>query len=162
MQKKITTFLTFKDRAGEAAEFYASVFPDAKVTSMTRYPPASAGTEGEVMTATFELAGQEFVALNGGGSFEFSQGISLFVDCEDQAEVDEYWEKLTADGGKPGPCGWLEDKFGVSWQIIPRRLMELNSDPDPARAGRAMEAMLQMSKIDIAEIERAADGVAAA
>ena len=161
MQKKITTFLTFKDRAGEAAEFYASVFPDGKVTSMTRYPASSAGTAGDVMTATFELAGQEFVALNGGGSFDFSQGISLFVDCEDQAEVDEYWEKLTADGGKPGPCGWLEDKFGVSWQIIPRRLMELNSDPDPERAGRAIEAMLQMSKIEIAEIERAADGVPA-
>jgi predicted 3-demethylubiquinone-9 3-methyltransferase (glyoxalase superfamily) len=157
MQKKITTFLTFKDRAGEAAEFYASVFPDGKVTSMTRYPPASAGTEGEVMTATFELAGQEFVALNGGGSFEFSQGISLFVDCEDQAEVDEYWEKLTADGGKPGPCGWLEDKFGVSWQIIPRTLGELLNDEDPEKAQRVMNAMLQMSKIEIEGLRQASE-----
>lgn len=160
MQKKITTFLTFKDRAGEAAEFYASVFPDGTVTSVTRYGAGGPGAEGEVMTATFELAGQEYVALNGGGSFEFSQGISLMVDCEDQAEVDEYWEKLTADGGQPGPCGWLEDRFGVSWQIVPRRLTELLGDSDPQRAQRAMQAMLEMSKIEIAELERAADGVA--
>jgi predicted 3-demethylubiquinone-9 3-methyltransferase (glyoxalase superfamily) len=117
--------------------------------------------EGKLMTATFELAGQEFVALNGGGSFTFTEGISLMVDCEDQAEVDRYWDALTADGGKPSMCGWLKDKFGVSWQIVPRRLMELNTDPDPERARRAMEAMLQMSKIEIAELERAADGVAA-
>jgi predicted 3-demethylubiquinone-9 3-methyltransferase (glyoxalase superfamily) len=161
MQKKITTFLTFTDRAGEAVDFYTSVFPDAKVTSETRYSATGPGPEGSIMTATFELAGQEFVALNGGGSFTFAQGISLMVDCEDQAEVDEYWEKLTADGGQPGPCGWLEDKFGISWQIVPRRLTELLSDSDPERAQRAMQAMLQMSKIEVAELERAADGVPA-
>jgi predicted 3-demethylubiquinone-9 3-methyltransferase (glyoxalase superfamily) len=161
MQNKVTTFLTFADRAGEAVEFYTSIFPDSKVTSETRYPAAMPEQEGKLMTATFELAGQEFVALNGGGSFTFTEGISLMVDCEDQAEVDRYWDALTADGGKPSMCGWLEDKFGVSWQIVPRRLMELNTDPDPERARRAMEAMLQMSKIEIAELERAADGVAA-
>ena len=110
------------------------------------------------MTATIELHGQEFMLLNGGPSFTFSEGFSLFVDCEDQAEVDELWEKLTADGGEPGRCGWLTDRFGVSWQIIPRRLNELLGDEDPGRAQRAMEAMLEMRKIDVAELERAADG----
>jgi len=158
MQKKITTFLTFDGRAGEAVEFYTSVFPDSKVTSETRYGPAGPGPEGELMTATFELAGQEFAALNGGPSFEFAQGISLFVDCEDQAEVDELWEKLAADGGEPGRCGWLTDKFGVSWQVVPRRLGELLGDPDRERSQRAMQAMLEMTKIEVAELERAADG----
>jgi predicted 3-demethylubiquinone-9 3-methyltransferase (glyoxalase superfamily) len=162
VQKKITTFLTFTDRAGEAAELYTSIFPDSKVTGETRYSAAMPDQEGTLMTVTFELAGQEFVALNGGGSFTFSQGFSLMVDCEDQAEVDKYWEALTADGGQPGPCGWLEDRFGVSWQIVPRRLTELVSDSDPEVARRAMEAMLQMSKIEIAELERAVEGVATA
>jgi predicted 3-demethylubiquinone-9 3-methyltransferase (glyoxalase superfamily) len=157
MQQKITTFLTFDGRAGEAAEFYTSVFPDSRVTSERRYGAGGRGEEGSLMTATIELHGQEFMLLNGGPSFTFSQGISLFVDCEDQAEVDELWEKLTAGGGEPGPCGWLTDRFGVSWQIIPRRLNELLGDEDPGRAQRAMEAMLQMRKIDVAELERAAD-----
>lgn len=155
MQKKITTFLTYDGRAEEAIELYTSVFPNSRVTSTRRYGEAGPGEPGSLMTATFELDGQEFMALNGGSSFTFSQGISLFVDCEDQAEVDELWEKLS-DGGEKGPCGWLTDRFGVSWQIIPRRLGELLGDEDPAKANRAMEAMLKMGKIEVAELERAA------
>ena len=157
MQKKITTFLTFDGRAGEAVDFYTSIFPESRVTSERRYGKAGPGPEGELMTATFELAGQEFMALNGGPSFSFAQGISLFVDCETQEEVDELWNRLS-DGGEPGPCGWLTDRFGVSWQVIPRALGELLSDPDPARAQRAMEAMLQMEKIEIEGLRRGADG----
>jgi predicted 3-demethylubiquinone-9 3-methyltransferase (glyoxalase superfamily) len=154
MQKKITTFLTFDDRAEEAVDFYTSVFDDSKLLSTSRYGEAGPGPAGSVMTATFELAGQEFVALNGGPSFGFSQGISLLVDCETQEEVDEYWEKLS-EGGEKGPCGWLTDKFGVSWQIVPRALGELLSDEDPAKAQRVMKAMLQMSKIEIAGLREA-------
>jgi predicted 3-demethylubiquinone-9 3-methyltransferase (glyoxalase superfamily) len=154
MQKKITTFLTFDDQAEEAVNFYATVFPNSRITSTRRYGDAGPGPKGSLMTATFELAGQEFMALNGGPSFEFAQGISLFVDCDTQDEVDELWEKLT-EGGEPGPCGWLTDRFGVSWQIIPRRLGELVNDEDPEKARRAMEAMLQMSKIDVEGLERA-------
>jgi predicted 3-demethylubiquinone-9 3-methyltransferase (glyoxalase superfamily) len=154
MQKKITTFLTFDDQAEEAVNFYATVFPNSRITSTRRYGDAGPGPKGSLMTATFELAGQEFMALNGGPSFEFAQGISLFVDCDTQDEVDELWEKLT-EGGEPGPCGWLTDRFGVSWQIIPRRLGELLNDEDPEKARRAMEAMLQMSKIDVEGLERA-------
>lgn len=148
MQKKITAFLTFDDQAEEAINFYTSIFDDSKITSTTRYGEAGSGPEGAFMTGTFELAGQEFMALNGGPSFSFSQGISLFVDCETQEEVDELWEKLS-EGGEKGPCGWLTDKFGVSWQIIPRALGELLGDPDPEKSQRVMNAMLQMSKIDI-------------
>ena len=158
MQKKITTFLTFDDRAEEAVDFYTSIFPNSRIVSERRYGPAGPGPEGSLMTASFELDGQEFMALNGGPSFSFAQGISLFVDCEDQAEVDEYWEKLTADGGEPGPCGWLTDRFGVSWQIVPRRLIELLGDEDPEKANRAMEAMLRMGKIEVAELEAAYAG----
>jgi len=158
MQQKITTFLTFEDQAEEAIRFYTSIFPDSRIVSEQRYGPAGPGPEGSLMTASFELAGQEFMALNGGSSFSFAQGISLFVDCEDQADVDEYWEKLTADGGEPGPCGWLTDRFGVSWQIIPRRLGELLGDEDPEKATRAMEAMLRMTKIEVDELEAAYEG----
>jgi predicted 3-demethylubiquinone-9 3-methyltransferase (glyoxalase superfamily) len=157
MKQKITTFLTFDGRAGEAAEFYTSVFPGARVTSERRFPAGAPGPEGELMTATIELYGQELALLNGGPSFTFAEGISLFVDCEDQAEVDELWEKLTADGGRESMCGWLVDRFGVSWQIVPRRLSELLGDEDPGRAQRALEAMLKMQKIDVAELERLAD-----
>lgn len=150
MQKKITTFLTFDGRAEEAASFYTSIFDDSRILS------TSPGPGGTVMSATFELAGQEFIALNGGPSFGFSEGISLFVDCETQEEVDELWEKLT-EGGEPGRCGWLTDRFGVSWQVIPRALGELLSDPDPDRAGRVMQAMLQMSKIEVEGLRRAYD-----
>jgi predicted 3-demethylubiquinone-9 3-methyltransferase (glyoxalase superfamily) len=155
--KKITTFLTFKDQAEEAVKLYTSVFKNSRILSSTRYGDAGPAAKGGLMTANFELDGQEFVALNGGPSFEFSQGISLLVDCETQAEVDEYWEKLSA-GGEKGPCGWLTDRFGVSWQVVPRVLSEMLSDRDPAKSGRVMKAMLQMSKIDIAQLERAYEG----
>ena len=155
--QKITTFLTFDDQAEEAVRFYTSIFPDSRIVSERRYGPAGPGPEGSLMTASFELAGQEFMALNGGSSFSFSQGISLFVDCEDQAEVDELWEKLSA-GGEPNVCGWLTDKFGVAWQIIPRRLGELLDDDDPERANRVMEAMLGMDKIDVEGLEAAYEG----
>ena len=145
---KITTFLTFNDEAEEAVDFYTSIFDDSSVLSTTP------GPDGTLISATFELAGQQFMALNGGPSFSFAQGMSLFVDCETQDEVDELWEKLSA-GGEQGPCGWLKDKYGVSWQIIPRALGELLNDPDPEKAKRVMNAMLQMSKIDIEGLRRA-------
>jgi predicted 3-demethylubiquinone-9 3-methyltransferase (glyoxalase superfamily) len=155
--KKITTFLTFKDQAEEAVKLYTSIFDDSRILSTSRYGDAGPGEKGSLMTANFELDGQEFVAVNGGPSFEFSQGMSLLVDCQTQEEVDMFWEKLS-DGGSKGPCGWLTDRFGVSWQIVPRVLSELRNDPDPAKASRVMKAMLQMSKIDIAELEQAAEG----
>jgi predicted 3-demethylubiquinone-9 3-methyltransferase (glyoxalase superfamily) len=152
--QKITTFLTFEDRAEEAVDLYTSVFPNSKIVSTTRYGKAGPGAEGSLMTANFELEGQEFVALNGGPSFTFSQGISLLVSCETQEEVDELWEKLS-EGGKKGPCGWLTDRFGVSWQIVPRVLGEMLSDEDPEKAQRVMQAMLQMTKIDIEGLRKA-------
>ena len=148
MQKKITTFLTFNDQAEEAMNFYTSIFPDSRILGTTP------GPSGKLMSGTFELAGQEFMALNGGPTFGFAQGISLFVDCETQDEVDELWEKL-CEGGKPGPCGWLTDRFGVSWQVIPRALPELLGDEDPEKAKRVMEAMLQMSKIEVDGLRKA-------
>ena len=156
---KITTFLTFNDRAEEAVEFYTSVFEGGKITGTTRYGEAGPGTPGSLMTASFQLDGREFIALNGGPSFTFSQGISLVVSCESQDEVDHYWERLS-EGGEQGPCGWLTDKFGVSWQVVPRVLGEMMSDPDPEKAGRVMQAMLQMHKIEIDELQKAYDGVA--
>ena len=154
MQKKITTFLTYDDQAEEAINLYTSIFEDSKILSTTRYGDAGPGPKGALMTATFELAGQEFMALNGGSSFAFGQGISLFVDCETQEEVDELWEKLS-QGGEKGACGWLTDKFGVSWQIIPRALGELLNDKDAEKSQRVMNAMLQMSKIEIDGLRRA-------
>ena len=156
MSQKITTFLTYDGRAEEAVDLYTSIFPDSKIVKKSYYGDAGPEPKGTLMTAEFELFGQRFVALNGGPSFSFAQGISLLVNCEDQAEVDEYWEKLTEGGGEPGPCGWLADRFGVSWQIIPRALPELLGDEDRAKANRVMEAMLQMGKIDVAGLERAA------
>ena len=155
--KKITTFLTFKDQAEEAVKLYTSIFKNSRILSTSRYGDAGPGAKGSLMTANFELDGQEFVALNGGPSFEFSQGMSLLVDCQTQDEVDMFWEKLS-EGGSKGPCGWLTDRFGVSWQIVPRVLSKLLNDPDKAKASRVMKAMLQMSKIEIAELERAAEG----
>ena len=154
MQQKITTFLTYDDRAQEAVAHYTSIFPNSKITSERRYGKAGPGPEGSLMTATFELSGQEFMALNGGPSFSFAQGISLFVTCETQAEVDDLWEKLS-EGGEQGPCGWVTDKFGVSWQIVPRILGELLGDEDPEKANRVMEAMLQMGKIEVEGLRRA-------
>jgi predicted 3-demethylubiquinone-9 3-methyltransferase (glyoxalase superfamily) len=154
MQKKITTFLTFDDQAEDAVNLYTSIFKNSKIVSTNRYGEAGPGAKGSFMSATFELAGQEFIALNGGQSFTFAQGISLFVDCETQEEVDELWEKLS-EGGEKGPCGWLTDRFGVSWQIIPRALGEMLSDPDTEKSGRVMNAMLQMRKIDIQGLKQA-------
>lgn len=154
MQQRITTFLTFDDQAEEAVAFYTSIFENSRIVSTSRYGEAGPGAPGALMTATFELAGQEYMALNGGPSFAFAQGMSLFVDCETQEEVDEFWEKLS-EGGEKGPCGWLTDKYGVSWQIVPRLLGELLNDKDAEKARRVMEAMLQMSKIEIEGLKRA-------
>lgn len=148
--QKITTFLTFNNQAEEAVNLYVAVFKDAKITSINR--------NGEtVISATFQLFGQNFYALNGGPQFNFSQGISLFVNCETQAEVDELWEKLSEDGEK-GRCGWLKDKFGVSWQIIPSALGKLMQDKDPEKSKRVMQAMMQMNKIVIEDLQKAYDG----
>jgi predicted 3-demethylubiquinone-9 3-methyltransferase (glyoxalase superfamily) len=154
MRNKITTFLTFDGQLEDALELYTSVFDDSRITRTTRTGPGGPGPEGSLQTATFELAGQEFMGLNGGPAFSFAQGFSLYVDCETQEEVDELWERLS-EGGEKGPCGWLTDRFGVSWQIIPRVLPELLADEDPAKAGRVMDAMLQMGKIDIAGLRAA-------
>ncbi len=156
--QKITPFLWFDDQAEEAMNFYVSIFRNSKIGSVSRYGDAGPGPKGKVMSATFTLEGQEFMALNGGPQYKFTPAISLFVNCETQQEVDELWEKLTADGGKPSQCGWLTDKFGVSWQIVPRQLGEFLGDPDPEKAGRVMEAMLKMRKIEIAELEAAYEG----
>ncbi len=155
---EITTFLTFNDQAEEAARFYTSIFPNSRISQITRYPELGEGfpiAAGTVMTVTFELDGRPFVALNGGPNFAFSQGISISVLCDTQEEVDRYWEGLLAGGGKPVACGWLTDRFGVSWQINPKLLIELISDPDPERAKKAMTAMMGMVKIDSDELERA-------
>ena len=152
----ITPCLWFDTDGEAAAELYTSVFPNSKISRVTRYGSAGPRAEGSVMTVEFELDGHPFVALNGGPDFTFSEAISFQVDCEDQDEVDYYWNALS-NGGEEGPCGWVKDRFGLSWQVVPTRLNELVADPDPERAQRAMAAMLQMRKIDIAELERAAD-----
>jgi predicted 3-demethylubiquinone-9 3-methyltransferase (glyoxalase superfamily) len=165
MTQKINTFLWFNDRAEEASELYVRLFnerpggpkEESKVTNVARFGEAGPGEPGTAMTVNFELEGQEFVALNGGPEFGFTEAISLFVHCDSQEEVDFFWKALTADGGEESQCGWLKDRFGLSWQIIPDRLMELLGDPDAGRSQRAMQAMLQMQRIDIAELERAAD-----
>jgi predicted 3-demethylubiquinone-9 3-methyltransferase (glyoxalase superfamily) len=153
--QKITPCLWFDTEGEDAARFYTSVFPNSRIVDVAHYGSAGPRPEGTVMVVSFELDGQKFVALNGGPQFTFSEAISFQVDCESQEEVDAYWSKLSA-GGEEGPCGWLKDKFGLSWQIVPRRLMELLQDPDKEKAQRAMEAMLQMKKIEIADVERAA------
>jgi predicted 3-demethylubiquinone-9 3-methyltransferase (glyoxalase superfamily) len=154
---KITTFLTFDNQAEDAANFYTSVFENSKIVSTARYGEAGPGPKGSLMTATISLDGQELMLLNGGPTFKFSQACSLFVSCETQSEVDGYWSKLTA-GGKEIQCGWLVDKFGVSWQIIPTVLGKLLGDKDPRRAGRVMQAMMKMVKIDIKGLQQAAEG----
>jgi predicted 3-demethylubiquinone-9 3-methyltransferase (glyoxalase superfamily) len=155
---KISPFLWYDHQAEDAATLYTTVFPNSKVTSVQRYGAAGPGPEGSVMVVQFELDGQQFTALNGGpADYHFDESVSFVVDCRDQAEVDRYWDALTADGGEPGPCGWLKDKYGLSWQIVPRALNELLADPDPARADRAMQAMLKMTKLDVAELQAAAD-----
>jgi predicted 3-demethylubiquinone-9 3-methyltransferase (glyoxalase superfamily) len=153
--QKITPFLWFDTQAEEAANFYVSVFPNSRIVTVTRYGEAGPGPKGSVMTVVFELDGQRMIALNGGPQFKFTEAISLSVDCKDQAEVDRYWSKLT-QGGKESQCGWLKDKYGLSWQINPAALGEMLSDPDPEKAKRVMEAMLTMKKIDIAALKAAA------
>jgi len=152
--QKITPFLWFDNQAEEAINLYVSVFKNSKILSVSRYGEAGPGPAGTLMTATFQLEGQEFMALNGGPDHKFTEAISLFVDCKTQEEVDELWEKLS-EGGEQGPCGWLKDRFGLSWQIVPSILGELLGNPDPVKSQRVMQAMLQMSKIDIAGLKRA-------
>jgi predicted 3-demethylubiquinone-9 3-methyltransferase (glyoxalase superfamily) len=160
MQQKITPNLWFDTKAQEAAEYYVSVFKNSRIVSVTHYTDAGPRPAGMVMTVEFELDGQRFVAINGGPDFTFDEAVSLQVNCEDQDEVDHYWERLS-DGGKEGPCGWLKDRYGLSWQVIPTALDELLADADKGRAQRAMQAMLGMGKIDIAALRDAADGVPA-
>ena len=148
---KITPFLWFDDDLEQALELYAGIFPDAKVLDTNRTP------DGHLFYATFTLAGQTFNGLNGGPGHPLTDAFSIFVTCEDQAEVDKYWDALTAEG-TPVACGWLIDKFGLSWQIVPKRLMELQADPDPARVKRTVDAMMKMVKLDVAELDRAANG----
>jgi predicted 3-demethylubiquinone-9 3-methyltransferase (glyoxalase superfamily) len=154
---KITPWLWFDTEAQQAAEFYASVFPNSRITDVSHYGEGMPKPAGTVMTVSFELDGQEFAGLNGGPEFSFNESISFQIECADQDEVDHYWSRLS-DGGKEGPCGWLTDRYGVSWQVVPKRLYELFQDPDQGRANRAVQAMLQMQKIDVAALERAADG----
>ena len=150
--------LWFDGKAEEAAEFYTSLLPDSRVDKVWRSPAETpSGPAGMVLTVDFSLNGQQFQGLNGGPDFNFNEAVSFVIECEDQAEVDQLWDALTANGGEPGPCGWLKDRFGLSWQIVPRQLNELVADQDPERARRAMEAMLEMGKIDVAELQRAAD-----
>ncbi len=156
---KVYPCLWYDGVAEEAANFYVSLLPDSRVDNVFRSPVDNPATPaGAVLVVDFTLAGQKFQGLNGGPEFKFNEAISIVIDCEDQAEVDRLWEALTQGGGEPGPCGWLKDRYGVSWQVVPRELNEMLSDPDRERAGRAMEAMLKMSKIDVAECRRAFHG----
>jgi predicted 3-demethylubiquinone-9 3-methyltransferase (glyoxalase superfamily) len=154
IKQRITPFLWFDGQAEEAANFYVSIFPNSKVGSTSRYGEAGPGPKGSVMTIAFDLDGLSFTALNGGPMFKFTEAISLVVHCETQAEVDHYWDKLSA-GGQQVQCGWLKDKYGLSWQIVPNALMELVQDKDPAKSQRVMAAMMQMKKIDIAGLKAA-------
>ena len=157
-KQKITTFLWFDREAEEAAAFYTSIFGDSKILAVSRYGDAGPGPKGTAMTVEFQLAGQRFLALNGGPHFKFTEAISLLVDCETQEEVDELWRKLSSGGGQEAPCGWLKDRFGLSWQIVPSALGQLMQDPDPERSKRVMQAMMQMKKLDIAALKRAHAG----
>ncbi|WP_328773736.1 VOC family protein [Streptomyces sp. NBC_00286] len=153
-----TTCLWFDGQAEDAANFYVSVFKNSQLGRVLRYTKAGPGPAGTVVTVEFVANGQKFVALNGGPEFKFNEAISFEIRCDDQDEVDFYWNKLTEDGGQEGPCGWLKDKFGVSWQVVPTRFLELIGDPDEEKAARAMEAMMKMSKLDIATLEKAVAG----
>jgi predicted 3-demethylubiquinone-9 3-methyltransferase (glyoxalase superfamily) len=160
MQARITPNLWFDTEGEEAAAFYTSVFPNSRIVGVARYTEAGPRPAGTVMTVEFELDGQRFVAINGGPEFTFSEAVSLQITCETQADVDYYWDRLT-DGGEEGPCGWLKDRYGLSWQVVPTGMDELFADPDPQRAERAMRAMFDMRKLDVAALRAAADGVAA-
>jgi len=152
--QKITPFLWFDNQAEEAVNFYVSLFKNSKVNSVKRYGDAGPGPKGSVMIVSFQLEGQDFIALNGGPTFKFTPALSLYVDCVTQEEVDQLWEKLS-EGGRKDRCGWLQDKYGLSWQIVPRALQQLISDPDPKKSASVMQAMLQMDKIDIEALKRA-------
>jgi predicted 3-demethylubiquinone-9 3-methyltransferase (glyoxalase superfamily) len=154
---KIIPNLWFDGQAEQAAEFYASVFPNSRVLSRALYPENSPGPAGTVMSVSFELDGQPFVGINGGPQFHFSEAVSFQIDCADQAEVDRYWA-LLSEGGEEGPCGWLKDRFGLSWQVVPAGMDAMFEDPDASRVERAMTAMMSMKKLDIAALQRAADG----
>ena len=156
---RITPCLWFDGKAEEAAQFYVSLLPDSHIDGVLRSPAGNPSTPaGAVLTVDFTLAGQKFQGLNGGPDFTFNEAVSFQIDCEDQAEVDRLWNALSENGGEPGPCGWIKDRFGLSWQIVPRALGRMLSDPDTEAAGRAMQAMLKMGKIDVAELERAFRG----
>jgi predicted 3-demethylubiquinone-9 3-methyltransferase (glyoxalase superfamily) len=155
--QKLTTFLTFDHQAAQAVDFYTSVFKNSKVISVNKLEVDHPESPPVVLSAEFELEDQRFMALNGGPSFRFEQGFSIYIDCADQSEVDYFWEKLS-EGGEQQPCGWLKDRFGVSWQVVPRRLGELMGDPDPVKSKRVIDAMLKMGKIEIAGLERAYAG----
>jgi predicted 3-demethylubiquinone-9 3-methyltransferase (glyoxalase superfamily) len=156
-KQKITPFLWFDNQAEDAMNFYISVFKNSKVGEIARYGEAGPGPAKSVMTATFELDGQHFIALNAGPHFKFTEAISFVIDCQDQEEVDYYWNKLT-EGGQESQCGWLKDKFGLSWQVVPTMLSKLFNTPDKEKANRAMKAMMQMKKLDIASLQKAYDG----
>ena len=160
MLQKIVPSLWFDTESEAAAEFYVSIFPNSRVVTVARYTEAGPREAGTVMTVEFELDGQRFVAIDGGPQFPFSEAVSFQITCETQDEIDHYWERLS-EGGSEGPCGWLKDRFGLSWQVVPSGMDELFSDPDQSRATRAMEAMFTMRKIDVAALRAAADGVAA-
>jgi predicted 3-demethylubiquinone-9 3-methyltransferase (glyoxalase superfamily) len=160
MQQKITPNLWFDTEAEEAADFYTSVFKDSRIVSRTHYTEGAPREAGMVMTVEFELDGQRFVGINGGPQFKFDEAVSFQINCETQEDIDYYWDRLT-EGGEEGPCGWLKDRYGLSWQVVPTGMEEIFDDPDPKRAERAMQAMLGMKKLDIAELRRAADGVPA-
>jgi predicted 3-demethylubiquinone-9 3-methyltransferase (glyoxalase superfamily) len=160
MNQKITPCLWFDKDAEVAANFYVSVFKNSEIVDISRYTEAGPGEAGQVLTVVFRLDGQEFTGLNGGPEFTFTEAVSFQIDCKDQEEVDYYWNNLSV-GGEKGPCGWLKDKFGLSWQVVPSRLTQLLQDPDREKANRVMQAMLQMSKIDIAALENAYEGVPA-
>ena len=156
--QKITPFLWFNDQAEEAMTFYTSIFKNSKKGQVRRYGEAGPGPAGSAMSAEFELDGQAFIALNGGPHFSFTPAVSFFVNCESQAEVDDFWEKLCAGGGKPQQCGWLTDKYGLSWQVVPSALGKMLQDKDPKKSASVMKAMMQMVKIDIGGLERAYAG----
>jgi predicted 3-demethylubiquinone-9 3-methyltransferase (glyoxalase superfamily) len=158
MSDRITPFLWFDTQAEEAASYYCSIFKNSRIISVSHYSDAGPAEAGSVMTVEWELDGQRFIGLNGGPEFSFTEAVSFQVDGADQAEVDDYWEKLTADGGEESQCGWLKDKYGLSWQIVPKGFFELVSDPDKERASRAMTAMFGMKKLDLAALRAAADG----
>jgi predicted 3-demethylubiquinone-9 3-methyltransferase (glyoxalase superfamily) len=155
--QKITPFLWFDNQAEDAANFYTSIFKNSKILTVTRYGEAGPRPKGSVMTAAFELEGQKFTALNGGPEFKFTEAISFVVNCDTQEEVDYFWKRLT-DGGQEVQCGWLKDKYGLSWQIVPTALFKLLQDPDPAKSQRVVKALFQMKKLDVGELQRAYDG----